>query len=116
MPWEEEDAEMNLAAVLAASLAVVGAEAPAQTPTPPAAAAGVSPVIVVSATPPAGPVYAPAKAADQKDDQFVCKTEAVLGSRLPVRRCRTVHDMNDRAREDREMVDRAQSNLQIRSR
>lgn len=66
---------------------------------------------------PAGPVmtYAPPKAADQKDNQLVCKSEAVLGSRLPVRRCRTVADIKDRMLQDQQAVDRAQANLQIKS-
>ena len=76
----------------------------------------------VSAPTPAAPAkpaapamtYAPAKAADQKDDQLVCKSEAVLGSRLPVRRCRTVRDIRDRELQDQQAVDRAQANISIR--
>ena len=56
-----------------------------------------------------------AKAADQKDSQMVCKSEAVLGSRLPVRRCRTVGDIKDRMLQDQQQVQRAQANLQERS-
>ena len=59
--------------------------------------------------------YAPAKAADQKDDQLICKSEPVLGSRLPVRRCRTVADMKDRMLQDQQAVERAQANIHIKS-
>jgi hypothetical protein len=83
---------------------------------PPAAPAPstVAPATVVK---PAAPqmTYAPAKAADQKDDQLICKSEAVLGSRLPVRRCRTVRDVKDRALQDQQAVERAQANINIRS-
>ena len=57
----------------------------------------------------AAPVtYAPPKAADAKDNQMVCKSEPVLGSRLPVRRCRTVADIRDRQQQDREAIEHAQ--------
>jgi hypothetical protein len=52
--------------------------------------------------------YAPPKAADAKEAQLVCRTEAVLGSRLPVRRCRTVADIRDRQQQDREAIEHAQ--------
>ena len=52
--------------------------------------------------------YAPPKAAEAKDNQLVCRTEAVLGSRLPVRRCHTVAEIKDRQLQDREMVEHAQ--------
>jgi hypothetical protein len=55
--------------------------------------------------------YAPPKAADQKDDQLVCKSEAVLGSR----RCRTVGEIKDRALQDQQAIDRAQANIHIKS-
>lgn len=52
--------------------------------------------------------YAPPKAADAKDNQLVCRTEGVLGSRMPVRRCRTVADMKDRQLQDRAAIEHAQ--------
>ena len=57
--------------------------------------------------------YAPPKAADQKDEQLVCKSEPVLGSRLPVRRCRTVADIKDRRLQDQQAIDRAQANVHL---
>ncbi|WP_372783012.1 hypothetical protein [Phenylobacterium sp.] len=104
---------MKWALVIAASLAAgAAAAAPSEAPPPPATT--VSPATATA--PPASTLtYAPPKAADQKDDQLVCQSQAVLGSRLPVRRCRTVADIKDRQRNDREMVEHAQSNLQIRS-
>jgi hypothetical protein len=95
---------MFLAMLAAAALATEVTAAPAPAPGAPAAA------------PVAGAMtYAPPKAADQKDDQLVCKTTAVLGSRLPVRRCATVGDVKDRAQQDRETIRHAQENLQWRS-
>ncbi|HEY2749753.1 hypothetical protein [Phenylobacterium sp.] len=79
---------------------------------PPASASTSAPTPV--ANPTAGPAYAPAKASEQKDTQLVCKSEPVLGSRLPVRRCRTVGDIKDRSLQDRQEVEHAQQNLQIR--
>ena len=52
--------------------------------------------------------YAPAKAAEAKDNQLVCRTEAVLGSRMPVRRCHTVADIRDRQLSDRQEIEHAQ--------
>jgi len=52
--------------------------------------------------------YAPPKAADAKDNQLVCRTEAVLGSRMPVRRCHTVAEIKDRQQQDREAIEHAQ--------
>jgi hypothetical protein len=76
----------------------------------------VAPATVTGERPAGAPLtYAPAKAADQKNDQLVCKSEAVLGSRLPVRRCRTVGDIKDRALQDQQAIDRAQANIHIKS-
>ena len=58
--------------------------------------------------PPAGLTYAPAKLKDAKADQLVCKTAPVLGSRLPVRRCSTVADIQDRSLQDRQQIEHAQ--------
>ncbi|MFL5297802.1 MAG: hypothetical protein ACJ798_15615 [Phenylobacterium sp.] len=80
-----------------------------------ASAAGVDPAAPAPAPAvQAGPTYAPPKAADQKDGQLICRSEAVLGSRMPVRRCRTVGDIKDRQLQDRQNVEHAQQNLQIR--
>ena len=99
---------MLLSLVLAGAL-LDQAAAPAQQPT-------VAPATVNGDRPAAASMtYAPAKAADQKDSQLVCKSEAVLGSRLPVRRCRTVGDIKDRMLQDQQQVQRAQANLQERS-
>jgi hypothetical protein len=81
-----------------------------------AVVASPAPVTVPAKPAPAPVTYAPAKAADQKDDQMVCKSEAVLGSRLPVRRCHTVGDIKDRALQDQQAVERAQANLNLPSR
>jgi hypothetical protein len=74
-------------------------------------------VTVTGAPPPTTPAitYAPPKVVDQKDNQLVCRTEPVLGTRLPVRRCRSVGDMKDRTLNDRQMVEHVQENLQLRS-
>ena len=81
---------------------------------PPPDPSTVAPATVTK--PAAAPMtYAPAKAADQKDDQLICKSEPVLGSRLPVRRCRTVADMKDRMLQDQQAVERAQANIHIKS-
>jgi hypothetical protein len=86
----------------------------AEPPAAPTPAPTVAPA-TVSKPPAPQMTYAPAKAADQKDGQLVCKSEAVLGSRLPVRRCRTVGDIKDRALQDQQAVERAQANINIRS-
>ena len=52
--------------------------------------------------------YAPAKAVDAKPDQLVCKSEPVLGSRMPVRRCHTVADIAERQLQDRQAIEHAQ--------
>ena len=81
-----------------------------------AQAAPAAPEAAAPAKPaPPTPVYAPPKAADQKDDQIVCHSQSVLGSRLPVRRCRTVGEIKERTFNDQQMVEHAQQNLQIRS-
>jgi hypothetical protein len=104
----QEDAAVIIALGLVASLSLSTAAGPPDgTPAP---ASQAAPVVVTPAPP---LTYAPAKAADQKDDQLVCHTEAVLGSRLPVRRCRTVRDIKERMLSDQQAIDRAQANLQI---
>jgi hypothetical protein len=104
-----EDVMLRSALVAAAILCVAGA-AVAGPAEPPAAAAAPA---AASSAPAAS--YAPAKAKDQKDDQVVCHSEAVLGSRMPVRRCRTVREIKERTFNDREMVEHSQANLQWRS-
>mgnify|MGYP001553863565 CR=1 FL=1 len=105
---------MKWTLVIAASLVATAAAAAAPADAPPPAATTVAPA-TAQAPPHPTLTYAPPKAADQKDDQMVCETKAVLGSRLPVRRCHTVADIKARQMNDREMVEHAQANLQIRS-
>ncbi|HEY2356331.1 MAG TPA: hypothetical protein VGH86_02685, partial [Phenylobacterium sp.] len=97
--------------VALASLIATGAAAAAPAEPP------VASVTVTGAPPPTTPAitYAPPKVVDQKDNQLVCRTEPVLGTRLPVRRCRSVGDMKDRTLNDRQMVEHVQENLQLRS-
>src|SRR5689334_14067686 len=83
--------------------------------TAPAAAPSVAPAEVTAPVSGAPSGYAPPKAADQKDFQLVCRSEAVLGSRLPVRRCRTVADIKDRGLQDRQQIEHAQQNLNLPS-
>jgi hypothetical protein len=100
---------MLVSLFLAGALLAQAAPPTSQPPT-------VAPATVAGDRPAAASLtYAPAKAADQKDGQLVCKSEAVLGSRLPVRRCRTVGDIKDRMLQDQQQVQRAQANLQERS-
>jgi len=75
----------------------------------------VAPATVTGDKAAAPMTYAPPKAADQKDNQLICKSEPVLGSRLPVRRCHTVADVKDRMLQDQQAIDRAQANLNIKS-
>jgi hypothetical protein len=69
-------------------MADAGASAPANPPAPAAAAAQ------------------PAKKAEDK--QLVCKSEQVLGSRLPVKKCRTVEQAAQDKQDARDQLDRAQ--------
>ncbi len=103
---------MIIALGLTATLSLLAAAAD---PPGTAPAAPVGQASGVTIKPESTVTYAPPKAADQKDEQVVCHSEAVLGSRLPVRRCRTVRDIKDRMLNDQQMVEHAQQNLQIRS-
>jgi hypothetical protein len=87
------------------------------------AQAGSAAAAPASATPAASPVtipgktdvtYAPPKAADQKENQLVCKMEPVMGSHMMQRRCRSVADIKDRALQDRMQIEHAQQNIQLR--
>jgi hypothetical protein len=64
--------------------------------------AGVS----APANPPAPAAAQPAKKAEDK--QMVCKTEQVLGSRLPVKKCRTVEQAAQEKQDAHDQLDRAQ--------
>jgi hypothetical protein len=50
---------------------------------------------------------APEKAKDDSN-AMVCRSEPVLGSRMPVKRCRTKGDMAAQKLEDRQAIERAQ--------
>ena len=78
--------------VFAAALFAAGEPAAAQAATP-----------ATTATPPA------AKAAKADKDGMVCRREAVVGSKLKTRICMTQAEWDQRQRDDREMVDKAQS-------
>jgi hypothetical protein len=48
-------------------------------------------------------------AAKQRDPEaLVCKSEPVLGSRLPIKRCRTQGDMAQQKIQDRQALERSQ--------
>ncbi len=84
--------------------------AQAQAAPAPASPTTVAPAVVTSKT---AITYAPPKAADQKDNQLVCRNELPMGSRIPVRRCRSVGDMRDRALQDRMQIEHAQANISM---
>jgi hypothetical protein len=94
---------------LLAAVLVMGQAAPASAPA--VATAAPADVIAPKAT---VITYAPPKAADQKPDQLVCKMENPIGSRIPVRRCRSVGDIADKALQDRMQIEHAQQNIQMR--
>jgi hypothetical protein len=52
--------------------------------------------------------YAPAKLANAKDNQLVCRNEVAPGSHLTVRICRTVADMRTRQLLDRQEIEHMQ--------
>ena len=91
-------------AVLVALALAVATSAAAQTPPSGAPAAKEAAANTVS---PATAVGPKATAPDDPN-KLVCKSEPVLGSRLPVRRCRTVADIRDRQLQDRQSVEHAQ--------
>ena len=51
----------------------------------------------------------PAKSAKAEKDGLVCRKEAVAGSRMKSRICMTQAEWDQRQRDDREMVEKAQS-------
>jgi hypothetical protein len=61
-------------------------------------------------TPPPANAAAQAEAAKKKPegDKLVCKSEQVIGSRLPVKKCRTVDQAAQDKADAREQLDRAQ--------
>ena len=78
------------------------------------AAPAAAPAPAPEATPKATNVtYAPPKAADQKDDQLVCKMELPIGSKIPKRTCRSVGDIRDKALQDRLQIEHAQQNISM---
>ena len=56
--------------------------------------------------PPAAPAAQPAKKAEGQ--QMVCKSEQVIGSRLPVKKCMTKGEADMRRFEDRQDLERSQ--------
>jgi len=56
--------------------------------------------------PPAAPAAQPAKKAEGQ--QMVCKSEQVIGSRLPVKKCRTVEQAAQDKADAREQLEHAQ--------
>jgi len=86
-------------------IALLAATAMQVTPaTPSAAAPGntVSPVVISREA-------AEAKRAAQNPNRLVCKTEPVLGSRLPVKKCATVGQMAMRKFEDQQSLEKIQA-------
>ena len=52
---------------------------------------------------------APAETAKKADDQkLVCHTEQILGSRMPVKKCRTAEQAKQDKQDARDQLDRAQ--------
>jgi hypothetical protein len=62
-----------------------------------------------AAAQPASTAAPPAKAVKVNKDGLVCRKEAVAGSRMKSRICMTQAEWDDRQRQDREMVEKAQS-------
>ncbi len=60
-----------------------------------------------AATPANPPAQAQAEAAKKKPE-MVCHTEQVLGSRLPVKKCRTAEQAAQDKQDARDQLDRAQ--------
>jgi hypothetical protein len=60
---------------------------------------------------PTNPPPAAAAAQPAKKAEMVCKTEQVLGSRLPVKKCRTADQAAQDKQDAREQLDRAQGAL-----
>ena len=86
-------------------LALLAATAMQTTPASPSAAApgnAVSPVVISREA-------AEAKRAAQDPNTLVCKTEPVLGSRMPVKKCATVGQMAMRKFEDRQSLEKIQA-------
>jgi invasion protein IalB len=57
----------------------------------------------------AAPAPAAEKSAKPNKDGMICRKEAVAGSRMKSRICMTQADWDERQRQDREMVEKAQS-------
>ena len=53
-------------------------------------------------------VAEPIKASTAKEDRQICKTEALIGSRVPKRVCATKKEWEARRREDKEHLDAMQ--------
>ena len=60
------------------------------------------------------PISPPAKPAEVEKDGVVCRKEAVLGSRLRTRVCHRPSGVRQRANDDRDLVEKAQTLQTIR--
>ena len=69
--------------------------------------ADATPAAQAGATPPAASAAAPAKKAGDQAN-LTCRSEPVLGSRLPVKKCRTADEARADKQAAREELDRAQ--------
>lgn len=61
-----------------------------------------------AAEPPAPPAKALVSEVAAKEDRKICRTEALIGSRVPKRVCATKREWEARRREDREHLDAMQ--------
>ena len=89
-----------ISAILAAAVLLADTTATLQTPPeaakPPATAGTVSPATAVAGK-------------KQNDpNTVVCKSEPIIGSRMPTKRCRTQGQMDAQRLEDRQAIERAQ--------
>ncbi len=73
----------------------------------PAAQSAPTPAATAVSAPASGAATTPARAADNPM-AMVCKSEPVLGSRLPTKRCRTQGDIAQQRLDDRAALERAQ--------
>jgi hypothetical protein len=59
-------------------------------------------------TPPAAPAAQAQAAKKPEGEKMVCKSEQVIGSRLPIKKCRTAEQAAQEKQDAREQLDRAQ--------
>lgn len=92
-----------MVSLLIAAALFAGAEPAAAAKAPAAAQPTVSTLVVEAQE-------KPERKPGPKD--MVCRKEAVLGSRMPKRTCQLQADWEQRRVDDRDLVDRSQTNLQ----